>query len=181
MVFFLRDYSGSMTGKPTELVVTQHVLIYSWLLYQYERQVETRFILHDTEAKEVSDFHTYYNATVAGGTQVESAYRMVNEIVANENLERDYNIYVFHGTDGDDWDTSGEKTVPEVRKMLGYSNRIGITITQRYSKQENNTAVEKYLKDSGILEHYPSHIRMDAVEENASETRLIEGIKKLIA
>ena len=35
MVFFVRDYSGSMSGKPTELVVTQHVLIYSWLLYQY--------------------------------------------------------------------------------------------------------------------------------------------------
>ncbi len=34
MVFFLRDYSGSMEGKPTEIVVTQHVLIYSWLLYQ---------------------------------------------------------------------------------------------------------------------------------------------------
>ena len=53
MVFFLRDYSGSMSGKPTELVVTQHVLIYSWLLYQYAGQVESRFILHDTEAKEV--------------------------------------------------------------------------------------------------------------------------------
>jgi uncharacterized sporulation protein YeaH/YhbH (DUF444 family) len=34
MVFFLRDYSGSMEGKPTEIVVAQHVLIYSWLLYQ---------------------------------------------------------------------------------------------------------------------------------------------------
>ena len=58
MVFVLRDYSGSMNGKPTELVVSQHVMIYSWLLYQYERQVETRFILHDTEAKEVDDFYT---------------------------------------------------------------------------------------------------------------------------
>ncbi len=70
MVFFLRDYSGSMAGKSTELVVAQHVLIYSWLLYQYAMQVETRFILHDTEAKEVPDFYTYYNSRVAGGTQV---------------------------------------------------------------------------------------------------------------
>ena len=29
IVFFLRDYSGSMYGKSTELVVSQHVLIYS--------------------------------------------------------------------------------------------------------------------------------------------------------
>jgi uncharacterized sporulation protein YeaH/YhbH (DUF444 family) len=70
MIFFLRDYSGSMSGKPTEVIVSQHVLIYSWLLYQYERQVETRFILHDTEATEVTDFYTYYNSRVAGGTKV---------------------------------------------------------------------------------------------------------------
>ncbi len=109
MVFFLRDYSGSMSGKPTELVVSQHVLIYSWLLYQYEKQVESRFILHDTEASEVPDFYTYYNSKVAGGTKVASAYKLVNEIVNKENLIRDYNIYVFHGTDGDDWDTNGKE------------------------------------------------------------------------
>ena len=67
-----------MSGKPTELVVNQHVLIYSWLIYQYENQVETRFILHDTEAKEVENFQTYYNSRVAGGTQVASAYKLVN-------------------------------------------------------------------------------------------------------
>jgi hypothetical protein len=69
-------------------VVTQHVLIYSWLLYQYANQVESRFILHDTEAKEVKDFYTYYNSKVAGGTKVASAYRLVNEIVKEENLAR---------------------------------------------------------------------------------------------
>ena len=111
MVFFLRDYSGSMTGKPTELIVSQHVLIYSWLLYQYEKQVESRFILHDTEATEVADFYTYYNTRVAGGTKVASAFRLVNEIVEKENLVKDYNIYVFHGTDGDDWDTDGKETL----------------------------------------------------------------------
>ena len=108
VVFFLRDYSGSMAGKVTDLVVTQHVLIYSWLLYQYANQVETRFVLHDTEAKEVEDFYTYYNSKVAGGTQVFSAYEMVNHIVKTENLAAEYNIYVFHGTDGDDWDTEGK-------------------------------------------------------------------------
>ena len=69
IVFFLRDYSGSMSGKPTELVASQHVLIYSWLLYQYDKQVETRFILHDTEATEVPDFYTYYKMAVARLTE----------------------------------------------------------------------------------------------------------------
>ncbi len=178
MIFFLRDYSGSMAGQPTDAVVTQHVLIYSWLLYQYERKVETRFILHDTTAREVTDFYTYYNSSVAGGTRVESAYRLVNEIVEAGNLARDYNIYVFHGTDGDDWDSEGQNTLPEIRKTLGFANRVGVTIA---GLNGGSSIVEKYIAGSGLLEEFPRVIRMDNVGENATEVRLIEGIKKLLS
>jgi uncharacterized sporulation protein YeaH/YhbH (DUF444 family) len=181
MVFFLRDYSGSMAGKATELVVTQHVLIYSWLLYQYAHQVETRFILHDTEAKEVDDFYTYYNSKVAGGTQVFTAYEMVNRIVSEENLSADYNIYVFHGTDGDDWDTEGKKAIPALKAMVAYASRVGVTIAEHAGDSRNNTEVERYLKKSGLLEKHPQLIRLDVIGESSDEPRLIEGIKKLIS
>ncbi len=181
MVFFLRDYSGSMSGKPTDLVVSQHVLIYSWLLYQYDRQVETRFILHDTEATEVPDFYTYYNSRVAGGTKVVSAYRKVNEIVEQDSLSRDYNIYVFHGTDGDDWDTDGKETLPEITRMLGYANRVGITIAQRLTGNNNATEVERYLGKSKLLEERASLIRLNILTEDADESELIEGIRELIS
>ncbi len=181
IVFFLRDYSGSMAGKATELVVAQHVLIYSWLLYQYDKQVESRFILHDTNASEVSDFYTYYNSKVAGGTKVASAYRLVNEIVEKENLVQDYNIYIFHGTDGDDWDTAGEGTVPEVKKMLTYANRVGITIVQNAHNLSQNSEVEKYLKNSGLLDEKADLLKLDVMTQDAEEPRLIEGIKKLIS
>ncbi len=181
VVFFVRDYSGSMHGKPTELVVTQHVLIYSWLIYQYENQVETRFILHDTEAKEVDNFHTYYNLRVAGGTQVASAYRMVNDIVEDENLERDYNIYVFHGTDGDDWDTTGKETLPQLEKMLEYANRVGITVAENGYGISGSTEVEKYLKKSGLLDEKKDLLRLDVMKKESDESRLIEGIRKLIS
>ncbi len=181
MVFFVRDYSGSMTGKPTEIVVTQHVMIYSWLLYQYDRRVETRFVLHDTEAKEVSDFYTYYNSSVAGGTRIESAYRLVNDLIEKESLDRDYNIYIFHGTDGDDWDNDGKKTVPELRKMLSYSSRVGISVTRNTGRQPGSTSLEKYIKDSSILDEFPNLVRMDVLAEDAGEERLIEGIRNLIS
>ncbi len=181
MVFFVRDYSGSMHGKPTELVVTQHVLIYSWLTYQYENQVETRFILHDTEAKEVENFHTYYNLRVAGGTQVVSAYKMVNTIIEEENLAQDYNIYIFHGTDGDDWDTNGKETLPELEKMLTYANRVGITIAENGYGISGSSEVEKYLKKSGLLEEKKDLLRLDVMQKDSGEPRLIEGIKKLIS
>lgn len=180
MVFFLRDYSGSMVGKATELVVTQHVLIYSWLLYQYARQVETRFILHDTEAKEVEDFYTYYNSKVAGGTQVSTAFELVNDIVEKENLAADYNIYVFHGTDGDDWDTDGKQAIPAIKKMLTYASRVGVTIAEHSHGSVGNTEVERYLKKSGLLSERRDLIRLDVMREDADEPRIIEGIKNLI-
>jgi hypothetical protein len=179
MVFFVRDYSGSMVGKTTELVVAQHVLIYSWLLYQYANQVQTRFVLHDTTAKEVPDFHTYYNSKVAGGTQVSSAYKLVNEIVEKENLAQDYNIYVFHGTDGDDWDAEGRESIPQLKIMMRYANRVGITIAQHSAG--SSTEVEKYIRKSGLLEQAPELIRMDVLTDDADESRLIEGIRKLIS
>lgn len=181
VVFFVRDYSGSMAGKPTELVVNQHVLIYAWLSYQYQNQVETRFILHDTEAREVEHFQAYYQMQVAGGTQVASAYRLVNQIVAEEELTRDYSIYVFHGTDGDDWDTYGEESLPELEKMLTYASRVGITIAENGLEGGRRTEVEKYLERSGMLESKKDLLRMDVMSKESTEARIIEGIKRLIS
>lgn len=181
VVFFVRDYSGSMGGKPTELIVNQHVLIYSWLIYQYKNQVETRFILHDTEAKEVENFQVYYNSTVAGGTQVSSAYKLVNEIVEDESLAAENNIYVFHGTDGDDWDTKGEKSIPELKKILGYASRVGITIAENGYGISGQTEVEKYIKRSGLLTEKSDLLRMDVITKETDESRLIKGIRDLIS
>ena len=181
MVFFVRDYSGSMAGKATELVVAQHVMIYSWLLFQYAKQVETRFVLHDTDAKEVKDFYTYYNSSVAGGTQVSSAYKLVNEIVETESLANDYNIYVFHGTDGDDWDTNGKEAIPELKRMLRYANRVGVTIAEHGYSPDQRSEVERYIKNSELLEKQPKLLRLDVMQENADEQRLIDGIKHLIS
>lgn len=181
LVFFVRDYSGSMSGKPTELVVSQHVLIYSWLLYQYSRQVETRFILHDTEAKEAPDFFTYYNSKVAGGTKVAAAYELVNQIIDRESLYQDYNIYVFHGTDGDDWDKEGKETIPQLKAMLTKVNRVGVTIVEPATGPAHNSELEKVINESKLPIQHPDLIRLDSFNESADEPRLIEGIKKLIS
>lgn len=182
LVFFLRDYSGSMNGAPTDIVVNQHLFIYSWLMFQYKSRVESRFILHDTSAKEVPDFYTYYNSSVAGGTHVASAFQLTNEIVSKENLAKDYNIYVFHGTDGDDWKEDGKETIEEIKTMLGYSSRVGITIAENGWNKPGNTTVQKYLKKSGLLKGKSNLLRLDTmVAESASEERIVNGIKKLLS
>jgi len=181
LVFFLRDYSGSMGGKVTQTVVSQHVMLYSWLMYQYEKQVETRFILHDTDAKEVADFYKYYSYKVAGGTKVFTAFKLVNDIVERESLARDYNIYVFHGTDGDDWDKQGTQTLAEIERMMSYAARIGISIVEHTYVGGKQTEVEKYLRGSTILSKHKELIKLDVMDENADDARIIQGIKRLIS
>jgi len=182
IVFFLRDYSGSMYGKPTEVVVTQHIYIHSWLVYQYKRLVKSRFFVHDTEAIEVPDFYTYYNKQVAGGTEVSAAYQLVNEIVEKNNLSKDYNIYIFHGTDGDDWDQNGERAIPELKKMIRYANRIGITIASNGYNQDKETVVEQYINKSKLLEDYPDILHLNILNSaTVTEEQIINSIKELIA
>jgi len=182
IVFFIRDYSGSMQGAPTEIVVSQHLMIYSWLMYQYQSNVITRFIVHDTKAKEVPDFHTYYRYQVAGGTQVYPAFEMLNKIINDEQLVKDFNIYVFYGTDGDDWETRGEKTIAELQKIIPLINRCGITIARNSWSRGQKTTVEKYIEDSGLLKKYKNFIKMDTLDaEKASDDAIIGSIKRLIS
>ncbi|MGD0709981.1 MAG: DUF444 family protein [Bacteroidales bacterium] len=182
VVFFIRDYSGSMQGKPTEVIVSQHLLIYSWLMYQYQNNVTVRFILHDTDAKEVKDFYTYYKSAVAGGTSVYAAYEFVADIIEKEQLAKDNNIYIFHGTDGDDWEENGERALAAIRKMLKDISRMGITVAKNsWTSLEKPTTVENYITESNLLKEKPDLIQMDAFPaEEATEDRIIEGIKILI-
>ena len=65
--------------------------------------------------------------------------------------------------------------------MLTYANRIGITIAQSSYGSGDKPEVEKYIRKSGMLTEKADLLRLDVMQENADETRLIEGIKKLIS
>ena len=183
VVFFVRDYSGSMQGDPTEAISTQHLLIYSWLMYQYQNNLETRFILHDTDAKEVKDFYTYYSSMVAGGTKVAPAFKLVNKIIEDEQLAKDYNIYIFYGTDGDDWDSDGKELTDEIKISLQSINRLGITVAKNsWTSSDKSTTVEGTIEKSKLLTEQADLIKMDAFSASGvSEERIIEGIKKLVS
>ncbi|MCP4176794.1 MAG: DUF444 family protein [bacterium] len=178
IVFFLRDYSGSMYGKPTELVCSQHLMIFSWLIYQYKNQVESRFILHDTDAKEVKSFNQYYNSNIAGGTRVLSSFELVKKIIDEENLAKDYNIYIFYGGDGDDWNTETEKFNAVLKDIIPNTNRIGISIIKS-TFSGGKSKFEEYLEQNNYLNE--DSIRLDVIDQEADGNRLIEGIKKLVS
>ena len=179
VVFFVRDYSGSMHGKPTEIVGSQHVMIYSWLMYQYKENVDTRFILHDTDAKEVDDFETYHGSNVSGGTRILSALKLVNEIVKEENLAKDNNIYIFYGGDGDDWNTEDEALLNEFHTLLQYVNRIGVIVVK--GSYGSETSFERFLKEYDLVEKNEEKLHLDIIPIDADDMRIIESLKQLVS
>ncbi|MCT4640273.1 MAG: DUF444 family protein [Bacteroidales bacterium] len=182
VVFFMRDYSGSMYGVPSEAVCSQQLLIYSWLMYQYKNRVETRFILHDTEAKEVPDFYTYYKSSVAGGTNISKAFTLAEKIITDQNLARDYNIYILYGTDGDDWDRTGKDTIESVKRLTEIVNRIGCTVVRNSYASATMTTFERYIIGSGLIRLRSDKLRLDAFPSTLfNENRLVEGIRKLLS
>ena len=180
MVFFLRDYSGSMLGDPTRSLVDQHMMIYAWLLVQYEKRVIPRFIVHDTHAREVAA-RQYFRFISGGGTLISSGYQKVNEIVEGEGLENDYNIYVFQGTDGDDSEYGGERALAEIKKILRYTNRMGVTLFKHPYFQDRKTTFEEYMEKENIPSRrdvFRLHIMSG---HNVTEEQNIEAFKALIA
>lgn len=184
IVFFIRDYSGSMDGAPTKVVVAQHLMIYSWLVFQYNNRVKSRFILHDTEAKEVSDFQTYFGSRTQGGTEILSAYNLLNEIVDRENLAKDYNLYVFQGTDGDDQngDDYSQEIIKQAEKILAYANRFGLTVAKNdwsYAR-DRKTIAEEYL--AGLLNSHPDLFKLEVLTAaQASDDEIAASMKRLIS
>ncbi len=181
LVFFVRDYSGSMQGAPSEAVLTQHLFLYSWLMFHYNKRVKTRFILHDTEAIEVDDFNTYYRSNVAGGTKIFPAFELVNNTIENEQLHLTKNIYVFYGSDGDDWKDNKNSLVGEIKKLSKYANRIGIFVA-RNSGNDNLTSLESTIEESNILSELHDTLKISQINSrDFTENQIIESIKLFLA
>lgn len=182
IVFLARDYSGSMGGDPTEIIVAQHLMIYSWLFFQYEKLVIPRFIVHDMKAKEVS-VEEYFKLNASGGTRIASAFEKVNEIVESEGLEKDYNIYVFYGGDGDDsrWQGDDKKAISEIERILTYANRMGACVKHNgWAGDDNETVFEENIKNSNVYSNELFRMYVMSSQDNTEEKN-IEAIKHLIS
>jgi len=179
VIFFVRDYSGSMSGDPTKTILDQHLMLYACILYQHEKLVIPRFILQDTVAKEVA-VKVYFNARSGGSTFIPSAYQKINEIVESEELVKKFNIYIFQGTDGDDVNDSktGKIAISEINKILGYTNRMGVTV---FKENERETVFEKYIKAGGLLEKRGVFRMHTMSSRDVTDEQNEQTIKELLA
>ncbi len=106
VIFYIMDVSGSMGEEQKEIVRIESYWIDVWLQTQY-KGLETRYIIHDAQAREV-DRETFFRTKESGGTIISSAYKVCLEILERDYPAGQWNVYVFQFSDGDNW--SGDDT-----------------------------------------------------------------------
>jgi uncharacterized protein len=99
VILYMMDVSGSMGSEQKEIVRIESFWIDSWIRSHYDG-VASRYIIHDAAAREV-DRETFFTTREAGGTRISSAYELAARIVEKEHPPEDWNVYLFHFSDGD--------------------------------------------------------------------------------
>jgi len=86
--------------------------------------VKIVFISHHTEAKEVSE-QQFFTQGESGGTVVSSAYRLALDIISNLYPPKDWNIYPFHFSDGDNYYSDNDEAVRLADELIAVCNLFG--------------------------------------------------------
>ena len=125
LIVFMMDVSGSMGEEQKELVRLESFWIDTWLRKNYDG-IETRYIVHDVQAREV-DKHTFYHLREDGGTRISSAYTCCKQLLEAHYDPSDWNTYLFHFSDGDNSsEADSRECVRLLRKhLIPVSNLFG--------------------------------------------------------
>ena len=116
VVIYMMDVSGSMGTEEKHIVKSEVFWIDLWLKLQY-KNLESRFIVHDSSAQEVDREH-FFSISESGGTQISSAYELCLQIMEEDHPFSDWNVYPFHFSDGDNYGTDNEHCVELLRDRL---------------------------------------------------------------
>jgi uncharacterized protein len=122
-VYLLMDRSGSMTTEKKYIAKSFFFWLVRFLRLKY-KTVDTVFIAHDTEAQIVpeQDFFTISNS---GGTMCSSAYHVALEHIQKTHPKSQWNNYVFHFSDGDNWEEDNRRCQELVTQLLDHTAMVG--------------------------------------------------------
>lgn len=123
VVLCIMDTSGSMDRLKKYLARSFFFLLYQFVRTKYEH-VEIVFIGHHTEAKEVSE-DEFFHKGESGGTLISSGYKKALEIIEDRYHPAHWNIYAFHCSDGDNFDSDNEATLAAAKELSASCNLFG--------------------------------------------------------
>ncbi|HED54615.1 MAG TPA: DUF444 family protein [Phycisphaerales bacterium] len=124
-IIYMMDVSGSMGDEQKELVRLTAFWIDTWLRRNYEG-IESRYIVHDVRAAEV-DKKVFFSMREDGGTRISSAYALCKEMLDEEYDPDDWNVYLFHFSDGDNSSEADNRKCVELLRehLIPNSNMFG--------------------------------------------------------
>jgi uncharacterized protein len=140
-IIYMMDVSGSMGDEQKEIVRTESFWIDTWLRSQY-KGIDTRYVIHDTVAREV-DENTFYSTRESGGTLISSAYKLCHQLIQTHYPADQWNIYLFHFSDGDNWSGEDTKLCFDIMK----NQLFPLTNVFCYGQVESRYGSGQFLKD----------------------------------
>src|SRR5947199_179547 len=123
VVMCIMDTSGSMDTMKKYLARSFFFLLYQFIATKY-RSVEIVFISHHTEANEVTE-EEFFHKGESGGTFISSGYLKGLEIVQARYHPSLWNIYAFHCSDGDNFDSDNPAALRTAKELAEVCNLIG--------------------------------------------------------
>jgi sporulation protein YhbH len=123
VVYMLMDCSGSMTTQKKYVAKSFFFWMVQFLRCKY-RQVETVFIAHDVEAQVVPE-EEFFALSTGGGTRCSSAYQVAHEHLQQHYAAANWNIYLFHFSDGDNLPYDNAICKMLVEALLGHCTMVG--------------------------------------------------------
>jgi sporulation protein YhbH len=123
VVICIMDTSGSMDTMKKYLARSFFFLLYQFISTRY-RNVEIVFIGHHTEANEVTE-EEFFHKGESGGTFISSGYQKALEIIAARYHPSLWNVYAFHCSDGDNFESDNPAALKAAEELSEISNLFG--------------------------------------------------------
>ncbi len=117
------DTSGSMDSMKKYLARSFFFLLYQFVSTKYQN-VELVFIGHHTQAREVSE-EEFFHKGESGGTLISSGYNKALEIIYDRFHPSLWNVYAFHCSDGDNFDSDNANALKAAKELCEVCNLFG--------------------------------------------------------
>ena len=161
VIIYMMDVSGSMGFHEKEMARLTSFWIDLYLRSQY-KNIRSRYIIHNVSAKEV-DQHTFYHTMETGGTRIASAYELARDIIKADYPVSDWNTYLYHYSDGDDWGRDMSNQACDImQELLSQVNQISyvqvretgdfMKVVKKRFADENKVAITTAFKKEQILD-----------------------------
>jgi sporulation protein YhbH len=123
VVFLAMDVSGSMTVERKRMARLFFYWCVQFLRSRYD-QTEIVFVAHTTEAREVAE-EEFFGRVESGGTKVSSAFEAIGQMQHDRYPPGDWNIYILHVSDGDNFAADNQQTLELIRRLTRTAALVG--------------------------------------------------------